>query len=78
MKGFRVCNHNLDNWIERRFHNAIDVARFIKNKNLSTYEIEWKTPVTGEYTTLIFVENGIKTFESNVFKIPATLKKLNK
>ena len=76
MKGFRVCNHDLDNWIERTFHNAIDVVRFIKGRNLSTYEIEWKTPITGEYATLIFVEDGVKTYETDIFKIPATFNKL--
>ena len=78
MKGFRVCNHDLDHWCERTFHNAIDVVRFVKSRKFETFEIEWKTPVTQEYTTLIFVENGKTAYTSDVVKIPETFKQLIK
>lgn len=76
MKGFRVCNHDLDNWIESTFHDAIAVVRFIKGRNLTTYEIEHKSPVTGEYQTLIFVEDGVTTYKTNVLKLPVAFNKL--
>lgn len=76
MKDFRICNHDLDNWIECTFHNAVDVVRFIEQRNLKTYEIEWKTPVTEEYATLLFVEDGKVSYKSDVFKLPSAFKKL--
>lgn len=78
MKDFRICNHDLDNWVEVTFHNAVDVVRFIEKRKFPTYEIEWETPVTGEYATLLFVENNVVTYESDVFKIPFAFKKLGK
>lgn len=76
MKVFRVCNNDLNNWCERTFYNAADVVRFVKSRKFETFEIEWKTPVTQEYTTLIIVENGKTAYISDVFKIPATFKQL--
>ena len=76
MKGFRLCNHNLDNWIESKFHNAIDVVGFIERENLSTYSIEWKTPVTGAWHTLLIIENGVKIYETASFRLPTVFKKL--
>lgn len=76
MKDFRVCNHDLDNWIERTFHDAIAVVRFIKWSNLTTYEIEHKSPISGEYIPLIFVKDGVTTYKTNVLKLPVAFNKL--
>ena len=76
MKGFRLCNHDLDNWIESKFHNAIDVVRFIEKHKLSTYEIEWKTSITGEYRTLLMIKNNVRIYETELFKLPTVFKKL--
>ena len=76
MKGFRLCNHDWDNWIESTFHNAIDVIRFIERHKLSTYEIEWKTPITGAYHTLLMIENNTRIYETESFKLPTVFKKL--
>lgn len=75
MKNFRLCNNNLANWYEVKFHNAIDVARAIKSNGFTTFEIEWLTPVTKEYKTLIKFENGVKVFENENFKLPKVFKK---
>ena len=76
MKNFKINNMDWKNWIENNFYNAIDVIRFIERENLQDYEISWKTPVTGEYKTLIRVENGIKTYETDLFKLPSVFKKI--
>ena len=75
MKNFRLCNHDLENWYEVKFHNAIDVVRVIKSKGFATFEIEWLTPVTKEYKTLIKVENGVKVFENENFKLSKVFEK---
>lgn len=80
MKNFRVCNHDLEDWKELSFTNIIDVVNFIqlrqKEGKWFTYEIEWKTPVTGEYASLFKVENGVKVFENEHFKIPVSFRKI--
>ena len=75
MKNFRLCNNDLENWYESNLYDAIGVVRTIESKGFTTFEIEWKTPVTKEYATLIKVENGIKVFENENFKLPKVFKK---
>lgn len=73
---FRLCNHNLDDWKEITFTRATGVVRYIEANNMLTYEIEWKTPLTGEYVTLIEVKDGVRTYTNPNFKIPKTFDKL--
>lgn len=77
MKNFRVCNHNLDNWVERKFTNAGEVVDFLESHKQfnGRFEIEWKTPVTGEYATIVNCEDGYISF-NQIFKIPGVFKQL--
>jgi hypothetical protein len=77
MKNFRVCNNDLKNWKEYNLRDAVDVVRFLENnkKDYKNYEVAWKTPVTGEYHTLITKEDN-KMIIDTVFEIPAVFKKL--
>jgi hypothetical protein len=72
MKEFRVCNLDLNNWKEFKMHHAYQVVDAIKNWD--EFEIEWKTPVTGEYHTLVKKENGVLEIDE-VFKIPKCILK---
>lgn len=76
MKNFRLnfIDENGDfREVTRKY--ASDVITIIKNRNLKTFEIEWKTPITKEYATLITV--GIKeTIINNRFEIPKVFKEI--
>ena len=71
MKHFRLCNNDLTtNWYEHSFINASDIIYQIEKNGFETFEIDWKTPVTGEYATLIQVEDNKIMFINDNFKLP--------
>jgi hypothetical protein len=57
--------------------NASEVVEFVKKNNYfdSYFEIDWKTPLTGEYATIVKYKDGFISFNRN-FKIPYAFKKL--
>jgi hypothetical protein len=73
MKNFKICNNDLNNWIEADVVSAKEVVAFINRKNLTTFTIEWKTPITKEYAELLRFEDGVKVFENKQFNIPTEL-----
>lgn len=78
MKGFRVCNNDLENWVEVEIEHACDVVDFLKENPLrfsEKFEIEWKTPLNGEYRTIVVYENYCISFNTN-FHIPSVFKNL--
>lgn len=77
MKNFRVCNNDLNHWVETKIVNSSDVIDFLKRNSYFswTFDIAWKTPVTGEYATIVNCEDGFVSFNRN-FKIPSAFKKL--
>ena len=80
MKHFRLCNNDLTtNWYEHSFTNASDIIYQIEKNGFETFEIDWKTPVTGEYATLIQVDEDNKImFINDNFKLPKVFEKLVK
>ena len=75
MKDFRVCNHDFKNWIESKCESAKEVVMLIERENMNTFEIEWRTPVTGEYKRVLEVVNGGAVYVSDVFNIPVEFRK---
>lgn len=78
MKHFKLCNNDLTNWYEHTFEHASDIIYQIKKNGFETFEIEWKTPITGEHATLIKVENNKIMFINDNFKLPKVFEKLVK
>lgn len=76
MKNFRVCNNDLNNWVEKKFIYANSVVDFLKRNNYfdCDFEIEWESPLyPGQYVTIVKCEDGIISFDAylkmpNVFK----------
>lgn len=75
MKDFRVCNNDFKNWIESKCESAKEVVMLIERENMNTFEIEWETPVTGEYKRVLEVVNGETVYVSDVFNIPVEFEK---
>lgn len=67
MKNFRLIN--LDTDFEYFEKNAIDIVRLIKFNDIKNYEISWKTPITGNYHTLM-VNNIYVTTINKDFELP--------
>lgn len=78
MKDFRIWYQSLESWRQKTFTNAIDVVRFIKERNLSSYEIEYYISFFREYNHILTVEDGKRTSENEYIKIPSCFKKLGK
>lgn len=83
MKNFLLSNsntgnENIENWKEKHIEAAKDVVERIEQLGWTTFEIEWKTPVTGEYAKIIEVVDGKTVFVNDVFKIPTAFKKFTK
>ena len=78
MKNFRVCNNDLNNWVEKKFIYANSVVDFLKRNNYFDYdfEIELESPLyPGEYATIVKCEDGFISF-NKIFKIPNAFKDL--
>lgn len=76
MKNFRLSfiDENGDySEVIRKY--ACDVVTVIKGRSIKTFEIEWKTPITKEYATLITV-GAEKTIINNRFEIPKVFKEI--
>ena len=70
MKNFRLID--LDTEREYFEKNAIDIIRKIKFNNIINYEIAWKTPITGNYHTLM-VNNIYVTTINKDFELPKVM-----
>ena len=75
MKNFIVYYEG--NYAGAKISHANEVVEFVKENHYfdGNYEIDWKTPVTGEYATIVDCKDGFISFNRN-FIIPCAFKKL--
>lgn len=74
MYRFKICTNDSTKY----FQHVSYVVAYIKTANLDSYEVYWKTPVTGEYHKLLEVEDGIRTYTTPYFELPKAFDKLGK
>lgn len=76
MSVYKVINNNLEDWHEAKRNTAGEVMDLITNNpNYSDFEIFTKSPLTGEYISII-KKSGYNLMFNTYFKIPGTFKKL--